>query len=112
MSYDEGIYKRVADSLSGVKGISEMKMFGGICFLLNGNMVCGVNGERILLRVNPSEGEELAKKDGVEPMIHGGRSIKGFLQLSPRSFSSDKNLQNWMDITLDFVSKLPAKKKK
>ncbi len=112
MAFDENIASRVRDSLSGVKGISEKKMFGGLCFMLDGKMVCGVDKDQLFLRVNPVDGEELLKKPGVRPFVHGGMSMKGFLLVDQSAFKTQNELEEWLKISLDFVSTLPAKKNK
>jgi TfoX/Sxy family transcriptional regulator of competence genes len=110
MAFNETIAQRIRGSLSGVKDISEKKMFGGLCFMLEGKMVCGVEKDQLFLRVNPIEGEELLKKAGVKPFVHGGMSMKGFLLIDQSAFKTDEQLENWLKISLEYVTTLPAKK--
>ncbi|MBI3486227.1 TfoX/Sxy family protein [Candidatus Daviesbacteria bacterium] len=110
MAYNENTAKRVQDALSGKKGIFEKKMFGGLCFLLDGKMICGVNQDNILFRVNPEEGESLSKKSGVSQMVHNGRAMNGFLYVEKEEYKTDKDLEDWLERSITFVESLPKKK--
>ena len=92
------------------KGIKEKAMFGGISFLLNGRMFCGVLKDDLVVRVNPKEHEILAKKPGTRPMDFTGKPMKGFLYVNMKGYEKDKDLQEWIKQSFDFVSTLPEKK--
>ncbi len=92
MAYEEHLADLIRDRLRDEAGVDEKKMFGGLCWMLNGNMVCGVNGDRFLFRVGKERFDEALAWPGASPMEMGGRRSAGFLwvefgrsdQLRPR----------------------------
>src|SRR4029078_5927637 len=112
MSYNEETAQRVRQILSKFDGITEKKMFGGLCFLLHGNMVCGVSGmqkDSILFRIDPKDGELLLRKPGVNPMVMKGKAMKGFLYVKESVLTDEKDLEKWIMLSVDFVKTLPKK---
>lgn len=109
VAYDEIVAGRVRQVLKRRKGISERNMFGGIAFMLNGNMVCGVNKKDLVLRL----GEERAAKALTEPntreMDFTGKVLKSMVYVSPSGYKSDDALRAWVQRALDFAKTLPAK---
>ncbi|WP_353640965.1 TfoX/Sxy family protein [Mesorhizobium sp. WSM2239] len=92
-------------------GTGEIRMFGGICFTLNGNMhCCAMRDGNGLFRVGPEQ-EAQALARGARGMVHGGRAMKGFVVVSADQLGEDKALKDWIAIAADFVEKLPPKKK-
>ena len=110
MAYDEKLADRVRKVLVRRKGITEKGMFGGLSFLLNGKMFCGVLKNDLVVRVNPDESGALLKKPHVRPMDFTGRPMKGFLYVSSGGYKTDKDLRKWIELGLDFVSSLSARK--
>ncbi len=114
MAYNEDTAERVRTILSKYDGITEKKMFGGLCFMMDGNMVCGVGGitkEGMLSRVNQVDSELLLRKPGVKPMVMRGKVMKGFLYVDESVLKDEKDLEKWIGLSIDFVKTLPKKKK-
>jgi len=109
MPYDEGLAQRVREVLEDVTGLSEKKMFGGLCFMLNGNMCCGVAGEELMLRVGPDAYEDAVSQPHARKMDFTGRPMKGFVFVEPDGIASDKDLNSWVAKASAFALSLPAK---
>lgn len=109
MAYDEQMAGRVRKAVASREGLSERKMFGGLCLMLNGNMFAGLIGEELMLRVGPQRFEELLAKPGARPMDFTGRPMNGYLYVSPAAYATDKALSEWLDYALSFVATLPPK---
>ena len=111
MAYDEKLANRIRKTISRRKGITEKKMFGGLSFLLNGKMCCGVLKDILVVRVNPKESDVLLKKPHVRPMDFTSRPMKGFLYVSADGYKTEKQLSAWVERSVDFVSSnLPPRK--
>ena len=111
MAYDEKLADRIRNILGRHKGITEKKMFGGLSFLLNGKMCCGVLKDMLVVRVNSKESDLLLKKPHVRPMDFTGRPMKGFLYVSMDGYKTEKQLSVWVERSVDFVSSnLPLRK--
>jgi TfoX/Sxy family transcriptional regulator of competence genes len=109
MAYDAELAGRVRERLASEPGFSEKKMFGGLCFLLNGNMCCGINGDDLMLRVRAEDYEALLRRPGVRPMDFTGRPLRGMLYVASESLSSAPSLQRWLDRATRFVENLPPR---
>ncbi len=112
MAYDEGLVERIREVLQDTPAIGEKKMFGGVCFTLKGNMVCGVNGNDLMVRVGPEQFSALLKRPHAREMDFTGRPMKGFLFVADNGTAEDDALSFWVTACLKFVSTLPAKKPK
>jgi hypothetical protein len=112
MAYDEGLAERIRTVVLDRPGVNEKKMFGGIAFLLNDYMFCGVTNEDLMARVGPDNYAESLAKPQVREMDFTGRPMKGYVFVSPEGLESDRALQYWVDLCADFVLTLPPKKKK
>ena len=111
MAYDEKLADRIRKILGKNKNIIEKKMFGGLSFLLNGKMCCGVLKDILVVRVNPKQSDMLLKKPHVRPMDFTGRPMKGFLYVSADGYKTVKQLSAWVERSVDFVSSnLPPRK--
>jgi len=109
LSYDPEAAERVRQLLSGRDGVVEKKMVGGLSFLVNGNMCCGITGTALMVRVG-ADGRELALREPhVRPMRFAGRALSGFICVEPEGFAADDALARWVQRGLDFASGLPAK---
>ena len=101
MAYDEQLAERVRKSLARHRNITEKKMFGGLSFLQNGKMLCGVLKDLLVLRVGPEEAAKLLKKphgkSHVRPMDFTGRPMKGFVYVEPGGSQSAAQLRGWID---------------
>src|SRR5690348_15723462 len=109
MSYDPEAAERVRRLLSGRDDVVEKKMVGGLSFLVNGNMCCGVTGTALMVRVGADGREQALREPHVRPMQFAGRALSGFICVEPAGFAADDALARWVQRGLDFVSGLPAK---
>lgn len=109
MAYDEELAARIRGLVSGEDGIQEKQMFGGLSFLLNGNMAVAASGQGgLLVRVGPAESDELVASTPAEEMVMGGRSMRGWLRLDSTDVAGDE-LEAWVARGLAFARSLPAK---
>ena len=111
MAYDGGLAERLRELLDGRAGISERKMFGGLAFMLSGNMCCGIVGDTLMARVGPENYMRALAEAHVREMDFTGRSMKGYVFVAPEGVESDQELQYWVDLCAEFVLSLPPKKK-
>lgn len=109
MPYDEGLAERLRDAYSMTDGVTERKLFGGIVFLVNGNMSCGVVKNTLMVRVGTELYEEALGRPHAREMDFTGRSMKGFVYVEPEGFESDEDLDDWVQLSCRFVSTLPAR---
>jgi TfoX/Sxy family transcriptional regulator of competence genes len=108
MAYNFKLAERLRSELSGIP-IVEKKMFGGIGFLLNGNMTCGVNKDDLIVRVDPEKHTTLLMKLHVRPFDMTGRPMKGWLLVDAEGVKTNKQLSAWVKEGLQFASSLPPK---
>ena len=109
MAYDEQLAGRMQKLLAKRKNVVEKRMFGGIAFMLRGNMCCGIVKDTLMLRVGPDQYEKLLRKPHARPMDFTGRPLKGFLYVAPEGIRTEAALRHWVQHALDFVATLPAK---
>ncbi|NSL87377.1 TfoX/Sxy family protein [Chitinophaga sp. Mgbs1] len=113
MSHDEKLLDRVREILADTPHkIEEKKMFGGICFMVNDKMCVGVRPERLMVRLDPGNSDEIAEQDGCEQMVMGKRVAKGYFFISPLVLKTKKQLDHWIKMALEFNPKAPLAKKK
>ncbi len=110
MPYNEGLLIRVLKLLGKTNQIEQKKMFGGVCILLNGNMLCGVESTRLMLRVGPEKYEFALAKKHATKMDFTGKPLTGFVFVNEAGYKTDRDLKRWIDLGLSFVSTLPPKK--
>ena len=108
MAYNLKLAERIRSELNGVPFV-EKKMFGGVGFLLNGNMACGVNKDDLIVRVDPEKDAALLKKPHVRPFDMTGRPMKGWLVVEADGVKTDKQLNTWIKEGVAFALTLPAK---
>ncbi|HEU4915545.1 MAG TPA: TfoX/Sxy family protein [Acidimicrobiia bacterium] len=109
MAYDEVLAARVRELLEGNPDISERKMFGGIAFLLAGNMSVGVSKDQLMVRIDPEDQETALDRPGVRPFDMTGRPMKGWILVGPEGITEDADLETWVSAGLDFAGTLPPK---
>ena len=110
MAYDEDLADRVREALQDVSGVAERRMFGGLAFLVNGNMAVAASGQGgLMLRVEPADSEELLDQPGVRPMEMRGREMKGWLRIDPAAVENDAELRRWVGVGVGYAGSLPAK---
>ncbi len=106
--YNEETADRMKKLMRKHKGIKDKKMFGGVSFLLNGKMFCGLIKDDIVVRINPDD-QHLLKKRGVRLMDFTGKPMKGFIYVNPSGYKTDKILYEWMKTGMDFVATIKKK---
>ena len=110
MGYSESLAHRIRHGLAGRKGFTEKKMFGGIGFLLRGNLCVGVWKEALIVRLEPEQGTAALLEPHVRAFDITGRSMKGWVMVEPDGVESDDQLSAWLQRAAEFVATLPAKK--
>ena len=111
MAYDEELAGRIRELVAGERGVTEKKMFGGLAFLVNGNMSVAASGQGgLLVRVDPDEAEALVRKAGVEPMEMRGRTMAGWLRVETSAVRTKKQLAGWVDRGVGYARSLPPKR--
>jgi len=109
MAYNEQLNERINSILSGTKKITHKKMFGGVGYLLNANMVCGVYKDDLILRMSPEDADYSLNQKHVKPFDITGRVMKGWIMVEPAGIKNDDNLKSWINVSLSFVQILPSK---
>jgi TfoX/Sxy family transcriptional regulator of competence genes len=110
MAYDEDLANRLRELLAAETGVDEKKMFGGLGFLINGNMaVCASGRGGLMVRVPPDETADLVARDHVEPMIMAGRETRGWVRVADEGVRTTRQLKGWVTRGVAFAKSLPAK---
>jgi hypothetical protein len=110
MAYDEELAERIRALLGDRSGLTEQKMFGGLAFLIGGNMAIAASGQGgILVRVDPEESDELVAATAAEPMEMRGRSMSGWLRVDTADVGDDAALAGWVERGTAYASSLPPK---
>ena len=109
MAYDEHLAERVRSSLKRQTGITEKKMFGGIGFMLHGNMACGIVGEKLMLRLGEDGAKRALEEEHVTPMDFTGKPIKTMAFVQPEGIETDAELKRWVIAAVTFAKTLPPK---
>ncbi|AZG46990.1 TfoX/Sxy family protein [Gordonia insulae] len=110
MTYDDDLAYRIRGMLAAECGVDEKSMFGGLAFLINGNMAIAASGQGgLMVRVPPEETEVLLEFDHTAPMVMSGRETRGWLRVSDDGIRTERQLQRWVTIGSDFARKLPPK---
>src|SRR6516162_10028902 len=98
MAYDEDLAARIRELVAGEPGLTEKKMFGGLAFLVGGNMAVAASGQGgLLVRVDPAESEALVGTSNATPMVMGGREMAGWLRVEATDVQTRKRLAAWVD---------------
>jgi TfoX/Sxy family transcriptional regulator of competence genes len=107
MAYDEELADRIRSLVAAEDGVTEQKLFGGLAFLLDGNMAVAASGQGgILVRVDPEESAQLVETTAAEEMVMRGRSMAGWLRVEP----SDDDLPQWVERGVSYARTLPPKR--
>jgi len=104
LGYDPAAAERVRQLVSGRSDVVEKKMVGGLSFLVNGNMCCGITGKALMIRVGAESREQALREPHVRPMLFAGRASSGFICIEPDGYAADDALADWVRRGLDFVS--------
>jgi TfoX/Sxy family transcriptional regulator of competence genes len=109
MAFDEALAERIRQVLARRRNVEEKKMFGGVGFLLHGNMLVGVWKDSLIARLGPDEGEEALREPHVKEFDVTGRAMKGWVLVQPQGVADDEQLSGWIQRAAKFVETLPAK---
>jgi TfoX/Sxy family transcriptional regulator of competence genes len=110
VAYDEELANRIRELVFGEAGLTEQKMFGGLAFLVDGNMAVGASGQGgILVRVDPEQSDALVATTTARPMEMRGRQMKGWLRVEADDVGSEGELAKWVELGTAFARSLPAK---
>ena len=109
MAYDTVLAQRIKGQIGDHPGFSEKEMFGGIGFMLHGNMACGVNKENLIVRVGPAAYVDALEQPHTGVFDFTGRPMNGWIVVSPAGSAEGEDLQRWVQMGVDFASSLPIK---
>jgi TfoX/Sxy family transcriptional regulator of competence genes len=110
MAYDEELAERIRARVAGEPSLTEKKMFGGLAFLVGGNMAVAASGQGgLLVRVDPSESDTLVSASGARPMEMRGREMAGWLRVDGEDVRTDDELSKWVELGTAYARSLPAK---
>jgi TfoX/Sxy family transcriptional regulator of competence genes len=113
MAYDEDLADRIRELLSDERGVTEQAMFGGLAFLIGGNMAIAASREGgALVRADPAAGDKLIATTVAEPMEMRGRLMSGWLRVDAEHLETKRQLAQWVDVGAGYARSLPAKKPK
>jgi TfoX/Sxy family transcriptional regulator of competence genes len=108
MAVDEGLAERMRAALAGIGAVREVRMFGGLCFMLNGNMVAGTSKRGLLVRVGKEQLSAALARPGAKRMEMTGRPMQGYVFIDPPP-PDEQALRDWLDLAVAFVKTLPPK---
>jgi TfoX N-terminal domain len=110
MAYNEKLAARIRKALGPRKGLVAKQMFGGIAFLLNGNMCVGIHKDELIVRLAPDETDAALAKPHTRVFDLTGRPMKGWILVAPKGIATDAQLAKWIAIAATYAGALPAKK--
>ena len=109
MAFDESLAARIRDTLARNRGVEEKKMFGGVGFLLHGNMLVGVWKDSLIVRLGPDNYDDALREPHVREFDITGRAMKGWVLVEPEGVEDDEQLTAWIQRAKEFVGMLPGK---
>jgi TfoX/Sxy family transcriptional regulator of competence genes len=110
MAYDTDLADRIRELLGPLRGVDEKRMFGGLAFLINGNMSVAVSGQGgLMVRVPPNDTERLWARAHVTPMVMGGRDVRGWVRVNVDGVKTARQLTDWVNRGADYARSLPPK---
>lgn len=109
MAFNEAVADDVRMRLSRHDGLTERRMFGGIAFMINGNMAVGVSGDELMVRVGEDAHEEAVSRPGARIFDMGARPMKGWVSVAPEGFETDEEFESWVDQGAAYAMSLPPK---
>jgi hypothetical protein len=111
MAYDENLADRIRELVGGEPGLTEQKMFGGLAFLIGGNMAVAASGQGgVLVRVDPAQSDVLVRTTSARPMEMRGRQMQGWLRVGPEDVRTNRQLASWVELGTTYARSLPAKR--
>ncbi len=109
MAFDQKLAERVRKRLGKRRGVIEKQMFGGLAFVLNGNLCCGVHGRELIVRVAPAETDQALSQPHTHIFDLPGRPMKGWILVQPAGLTTDVALARWIQTGVKYAASLPAK---
>jgi hypothetical protein len=109
MAYDENAAQRLRSELGALLDLTEKKMFGGICFLFGGNMVCGVLGDDLIMRVGAAQHAASLAQPGARVFDFSGKPMAGWVMVAPVGYAAEDDLARWVKLAVAFTGSLPVK---
>ena len=110
MAYDENLANEIRELVATERGVEEKRMFGGLAFLVNGNMSVAVSGQGgLLVRVPADDLDEVLQRKHVSPMVMGGRDVRGWVRVDAAGVRTKRQLQSWVTRGVGYARSLPAK---
>ena len=109
MAFDDNLAARIRTALARKKGVEEKKMFGCICFFLNGNALVGVWKDRLIARLGPDEGEAARREPHVGEFDITGRPMRNWVTVEPEGVADEEAVKEWVKKAVKFVGKMAAK---
>ena len=109
MAYNDKSAERIRKHLKRRKGYAEKKMFGGICFLIDGNMACGITQNDLMVRVGPDAWDACIQEPHARAMDFTGKIMRGFVTVDSKGFETDDDLKAWLERGVKYARSLPAK---
>lgn len=109
MAYDEALADDIRAHLGDHPGLTEKQMFGGIAFMVGGNMAVGISGNELMVRVGKDAHDAAVSRPGARTFDMGARPMKGWVSVAPEGFASDADFASWIDQGVTFAESLPAK---
>src|SRR5437016_2140595 len=111
MAYDEDLADRIRELAGRERGLTEKKMFGGLAFLIGGNMAVAASGQGgILVRVDPEEFDRLVARTKARPMVMRGREMSGWLRVGAEDVRTKRQLARWVEMGVAYARSLPKKR--
>jgi hypothetical protein len=111
MTYDEDLADRIRELIAGEADLTEQKMFGGLAFLIGGNMAVAASGQGgALVRVDPARSDALVATTNARPMEMRGRQMQGWLRVDPEDVGTRRQLAKWVELGVSYARSLPAKR--
>ena len=112
MAFDEKLAARIRDQLATEKVVDEIKMFGGLCFKVNGNMACGVMNDDLIVKCDPERYDALLEKPNTKEFDFTGKPMRGIMMVSPAGIKTAATLRGWIKEGVEFAKSKPPKPKK
>lgn len=110
MAYDEALVERIRELLEGQPGVSEKKMFGGLAFLVGGNMAIAASGQGgALVRVDPGESDRIVDTTNADLAVMQGRPMQGWLRVAPEHLRTKRQVAKWVQLGAGYARSLPSK---
>jgi TfoX/Sxy family transcriptional regulator of competence genes len=110
VAYDADVANRIRELLGPLRGVEEKRMFGGLAFLIHGNMSVAVSGQGgLMVRVPPDDTDSLLHRAHVSPMVMGGREVRGWIRVDADGVKTTRQLTEWVTRGADYARSLPRK---